>query len=97
MAVSALEPKLVSTLEHVVDVLHQVAAFEIDTETAERMRALGEKKEACTAEEREEHRRWADLWQRGTLHKLQAINALRELHEQMPDLVKSLPTGPGAA
>ncbi len=96
-AVATLEPKLVSALLRAVDVLKESAAFEMDAEFSERMRELGEKKEACSAEEREEHRRWAEIWRRGTLQKLQAINALRQLHEEAPELVKSLPAGSDAA
>lgn len=96
-AVAVLEPKLISALQQVVDVLSQTAAYEMDTEVAERMRELGEKKEACSAEERDEHRRWAEIWRRGTLQKLQAINALQQLHEQAPELVRFLPAGSDAA
>ena len=69
----------------------------MDAEVAERMRELGEKKDACSTEERAEHRRWAEIWRRGTLQKLQAINALQQLRDQAPELVKTLPAGSGAA
>ena len=96
-AVAVLEPKLISAIQQVVEVLSQTAAFEMDAEVAERMRELGEKKDACSAEERDEHRRWAEIWRRGTLQKLRAINALQQLHEQAPELVTSVPAGSDAA
>jgi len=74
-----------------VDVLRSVAELELDDELRQRMRALGEAKEACTADERDEHRQLADFWRRETLRKVRALNVLRRLGELAPELTGDLP------
>ena len=89
--VAALDPGLVSALGEAVDVLRSVAEFELDDELQRRMRSLGENKEACTAEDRDEHRRLADFWRGQTLRKIRALNVLRQLGELAPELTGGLP------
>lgn len=55
------------------------------------MRELGEKKDTCSSEERDEHRQLAEFWRSQTLRKVQALNVLKRLHETAPDLIGSLP------
>jgi hypothetical protein len=85
--VSTLDPKLVSALEDTVDVLRSVAEYRLPPEVVDRMRELGENKEACTPEEREEHRNLADVWLKRSLQKAQALRALKQLHDVLPELV----------
>jgi len=73
-----------------VDVLRSVAELELDDELQRRMCALGENKETCTADERDEHRRLADFWRRQTLRKVRALNVLRRLGEFAPELTGDL-------
>lgn len=89
--VATLDPVLVSALGQAVDVLRSVAELELDDELQRRMRALGESKEACTADEREEHRRSADFWRRQTLRKVRALNVLGRLGKLAPELTGGLP------
>ena len=74
-----------------VDVLRSVAELELDDELQRRMRALGENKDACTSDDRDEHRQLADFWRRQTLRKVRAANVLRRLRELAPELVGSGP------
>jgi hypothetical protein len=91
MSVGSINQNLYSALEEAVSVLRGVAEFRLEDEVLDRMRELGENKEACSAEERAEHRQLADAWRRRTLQKLQAPNALRHLRSVAPDLVGDLP------
>jgi hypothetical protein len=61
------------------------------------MRELGENKETCSPEQREEHRQLADFWRRQTLRKVRAFNALKHLRQTAPELVGSLPDVPEQA
>ena len=90
-SVATLDPGLVSALGEAVDVLRSVAEWELDDELQRRTRALGENKEACTADERDEHRQLADFWRRQTLRKVRALNVLRRLGEIAPELTGGLP------
>ena len=55
------------------------------------MRNLGQNKEACSADQRDEHRQLADFCARQTLHKVRTLNVLRRLGEIAPELVGSSP------
>jgi hypothetical protein len=74
-----------------VDVLRSVAELELDNALQQRMRVLGENKEACTADQRDEHRQLADFWRQPTLRKVRALNVLRRLGELAPELTGGLP------
>ena len=89
--VATLAPGFVSALEEAVDVLRSVAEFELEDGLLQRMRDFGENKEACSPEEREEHRQLADFWRRQTLRKVRAANVLRRLREIAPELIGSGP------
>ena len=89
-SVATLDPNFVSALEEAVDVLRSVAEYELEDELQHRMRQLGEDKEACSTDERNEHRQLADFWRRQTLRKVRALNVLKRLRETAPDLVGSL-------
>jgi hypothetical protein len=91
MSVASIDQNLYSALEETIGVLRGVADFRLEGSTVDRMRELGESKEACSAEERAEHRQLTELWQRRTLQKLQALNALKRLREIVPELVGDLP------
>jgi hypothetical protein len=82
-----VDPGFVSALEEAVDVLRSVAEYEFDDAMQQRLRELGENKEACSPEERQEHRELAEFWRKQTLRKVRAINALNRLHESAPDLI----------
>ncbi|MBL7042992.1 MAG: hypothetical protein ISR77_30450 [Pirellulaceae bacterium] len=86
-SVATLDPKFVSALKQAVDLLHSVAEYELEDDLQQRMRELGENKEACLIGEREEHRQLSEFWRKQTLRKLQAIEALERLRETVPDLV----------
>jgi hypothetical protein len=88
---ATLDPDFVSALEEAVSVLRSVAEYELEDELQQRLRQLGENKEACSADDRDEHRQLADFWRRQTLRKAQALNALHRLRETAPELVGSLP------
>jgi len=90
-SVATLDPGLVSALAEAVAVLRGVAELELDDQLQRRMRALGENKDACTSDERDEHRQLADFWRRQTLRKVRALNVLRRLGEVVPELVGGLP------
>jgi hypothetical protein len=90
-SVATLDPGLVSALGEAVDVLRSVAELELDDELQQRLRVLGENKEACTADQRNEHRQLADFWRRQTLRKVRALNVLRRLGELAPELTGGLP------
>ena len=96
-SVATLAPGFVSALEEAVDVLHSVAEFELEDGLLQRMRELGENKETCSPEQREEHRQLADFWRRQTLRKVRAFNALKHLRQAAPELVGSLPDVPEQA
>jgi len=89
-SVATLAPGFVSALEEAVDVLRSVAEFELEDGLLQRMRDFGENKEACSPEEREEHRQLADFWRRQTLRKVRAVNALVRLRQTAPELVGCL-------
>ncbi len=90
-SVATLDPGLVSALGEAVDVLRSVAEYELEDELQQRMRALGENREACSPADREEHRQLADFWRRQTLRKVRAANVLRRLREIAPELIGSGP------
>jgi hypothetical protein len=96
-ALATLAPAFVSALEEAVDVLRSVAEFELEEGLLQRMRELGENKEACSPDQREEHGQLADFWRRQTLRKVRAINALKRLRQSAPELVGSLPDVPEQA
>lgn len=86
-SVSVLHPDFVSAFEEAVDLLRSMAQYRLDDELQDRMRALGESKDACTPEEREEHHQLAEFWRTQTLRKLQALNVLQRLHQAAPELM----------
>ncbi len=90
-SVSVLHPNFVSAFEEAIELLKSVAEYKLDDELQHRMRELGETKDACSPEERDEHRQLAEFWRRQTLRKVQALNVLKRLHEAAPDLIGSLP------
>jgi len=83
-SVATLDPKFVSALEQAVDLLRSVAECELQDDLQQRTRQLGENKEACSAEEREEHRQLSEFWRKQTLRKLQAVNVLQRLYKTEP-------------
>ena len=91
MSTQSLSHDLYSALEDAVNVLRDVAEFELEPEVEDRMRELGEQKDACSSIERSEHRQLADFWRRRSLQKLQALSVLKRLHEVAPQLVDYLP------
>jgi hypothetical protein len=96
-SVATLDADFLSALGEAVDVLRSVAEYDLEHELQQRMRALGENKEACSPNEREEHRQLAEFWRRQTLRKVRAFNALKRLRQTAPELVGSLPNVPEQA
>lgn len=90
-SVATLDPNFVSALEEAVGVLRSVAEYELEGELQHRLRQLGENRDACSPDDRDEHHQLADFWRRQTLRKVQALNALHRLNETAPELVGSLP------
>ena len=90
-SVATLDADFVSALGEAVDVLRSVAEYDLEDELQQRMRALGENKETCSPDERDEHRQLADFWRRQTLRKIRALNVLRRLHDIAPELIGSMP------
>jgi hypothetical protein len=88
---AALDPNFVAALDEAVDVLRSVAEYELEGEWQQRLRELGENKEACSPEQREEHRQLAEFWRKQTLRKVRAMNVLKRLRETAPELVAGLP------
>jgi hypothetical protein len=86
-SVATLDPGFVSALEEAVDVLRSVAEYELENELQQRLRELGENKEACSLEDRQEHRQLAEFWRKQTLRKVRATNVLNRLRESAPELV----------
>jgi hypothetical protein len=93
-SVATLDPDFVSALGEAVNLLRSVAEYRLEDNLQCRMRELGENKEACSPEDREEHRELTEFWRKQTLRKLQAINVLKRLRETAPELVGSLPELP---
>jgi len=48
-------------------VLRSVAEYDVEDELQQRLRELGENKEACFPEDRQEHRQLAEFWRKQTL------------------------------
>ena len=90
-SVATLDANFVSALEEAVSVLRSVAEYELEDDLQQRMRALGENKEACSPDERDEHRQLADYWRRQTLRKVRAINVLKRLRETAPEIIGRVP------
>lgn len=91
MSTLSLNHDLYSALEEAVNVLRNVAEFELEQDDEQRMRELGESKDDCSFVEREEHRQLADFWRRRALQKLKALNVLKRLQAVAPQLVGELP------
>ena len=72
-----------------MEVFRSVAEFELDDELQHPMWSLGENKDTCSPDERDEHRQLAEFWRRQTLRKVRALNVLRRLHDIAPDRVGS--------
>lgn len=89
--VSVFHPDFVSAFEEAIDLLRSVAEYRLDDEVEDRMRELGENKDACSPEERDEHRQLAEFWRSQTLRKLRALSVLKRLRQVAPELVGDLP------
>ena len=89
--VTALDENVVSALEEAISVLRGLAEPAMDDQSTRYMRDLGERRETCAADERDEHRHLAEFWRRRTLLRLRSLNALRRLHAAAPELVGELP------
>lgn len=85
-----LEPKLRAALEEAIEALRRMAEYKLEPELDARMRKLGENKDTCSPQERDEYTAWVEFWQNRTLDKLTAINALQGLRAALPDF-ESLP------
>ena len=90
-SVATLDANFVSALEEAVNVLRSVAEYKLEDELHQRMRTLGDNKEACSPDERDEHRQLADYWRRQTLRKVRAINVLKRLRETEPEIIGCMP------
>ena len=86
---STLNPLLQVALEAAAETLRRVAAYKLEPDVEQRMLELGGDKEACSPDDRHEYSVLAEFWRKRTLEKLQALNALKRLHEAVPELVEA--------
>ncbi len=70
--ISTLDPQLRSALESAVEVLRDIGDMELPAGLDLRMRKLGEQREACTDQERDEYAAWVEFTQVLTRDRLRA-------------------------
>jgi hypothetical protein len=89
VTLAASEPQLRLALTSTATALRRLAHYELDAPLARRLEALSERKEFLNEEEHAELLTLVDFARRRTIEKLEALLALKQLHEIAPEMVSA--------
>lgn len=87
VTLATTEPQLRLAMNSAAAALRRLAHFELDLPLAHRLDALSEQKEFLSAEQHAELLALVEFARRRTIEKLEALLALKQLHEIVPEMV----------